>query len=113
MPSRRDFLKTGLFSAGAMALLNPSRLLAADEKPPMRFIFMHRGNGLWPKVMTPPSFDEELKQKESRKEAFEVDLQGHELPDWMSPLANHKKNLTILQGLSGKMCTVGHHSWCS
>ncbi len=32
---------------------------------------------------------------------------------WMGPLEAHKKNLTIIQGLSGKMCTVGHHSWCS
>ena len=60
MNSRRDFLKTGLFSSGAMALMNPANLLAAGNKPPMRFIFMHRGNGLWPRVMVPPSFDEKL-----------------------------------------------------
>lgn len=117
MNSRRDFLKTGLFSAGAMALMNPASLLASPgseaDKPPMRFIFMHRGNGLWPKVMVPPSFDEKLMEKERRKEAFEVDLDGHDLPDWMSPLAGHVNNLTILQGISGKMCTTGHHSWCS
>lgn len=112
-PTRRDFLKTGLFSVGTMALLNSSRLLAAPTKPPMRFIFMHRGNGLWPRVMVPPSFDQALMQKEKRKEAFEVDLDGHELPGWMSPLADHVDNMTILQGLSGKMCTTGHHSWCS
>lgn len=113
MTTRRDFLKTGLFSAGAMALMNPSKLFAAPDRPPMRFIFMHRGNGLWPKVMVPPSFDSSLMVKEQRKEAYEVDLDGHELPGWMSPLAEHVDNLTILQGLSGKMCTVGHHSWCS
>lgn len=113
MPTRRDFLRTGLFSASAMAMLNPSRLLASQDQPPMRFIFMHRGNGLWPKVMVPPSFDKALMEKERRKEGFEVDLDGQELPDWMSPLANHVNNLTILQGLSGKMCTTGHHSWCS
>lgn len=114
MTTRRDFLQTGLFTAGAMALMNPSQLLAAqNERPPMRFVFMHRGNGLWPKVMVPPSFDEQLMQKEKRKEAYEVDLDGHELPGWMNPLADHVDNLTILQGLSGKMCTTGHHSWCS
>ncbi len=79
----------------------------------MRFIFMHRGNGLFPKVVVPPSFDEAEMKKEKAKEAFEVDLDGHQLPDWMSPLQAHKENLTILQGLSGKMCTTGHHSWCS
>jgi hypothetical protein len=81
--------------------------------PPMRFIFMHRGNGLFPKVVVPPSFSEEEMKLENAKKAFEVDLDGHELPDWMSPLQAHKDHLTILQGLSGKMCTTGHHSWCS
>jgi hypothetical protein len=113
MDSRRNFLKTSLFSAGAMALLQPSRMWAAQDNRPMRFIFMHRGNGLWPSMLVPPSFDEKLREKESRKEAYEVDLDGHQLPEWMSPLADHVSNLAILQGLSGKMCTTGHHSWCS
>lgn len=116
LPSRRDFLKTGLFTIGAAALMSPAGVLAAPGalgKPPMRFIFMHRGNGLYPKVMIPPSFDEALIKKEIKREAYEVDLDGHELPAWMSPLEKHIDNLTILQGLSGKMCTTGHHSWCS
>jgi len=117
MTSRRDFLKTGLFSAGAMAAWNaPLRANpgdAGDARPPMRFIFMHRGNGLWPRVMVPPSFSPQQQERERRKEPLDVDLDDHQLPDWMSPLADHKNNLTILQGLSGKMCTVGHHSWCS
>jgi len=113
MNSRRDFLKTGLFAAGAMACMNPSSGFAAPAKKPMRFIFIHRGNGLWPRVMVPPTFSKELMDKEKRKEGYEVDLDGHDLPEWMSPLANHVDNLTILQGVSGKMCTTGHHSWCS
>lgn len=113
MNSRRNFLQTGLFSAGAMALMNRSNIFAATEKPPMRFIFMHRGNGLWPRVMVPPSLNKELLEKEKRKEAYNVDLDGHDLPEWMSPLTSHVNNMTILQGLSGKMCTTGHHSWCS
>lgn len=115
MTNRRDFLRTSLFSAGAMACLSPRQLLAAGQpfKVPQRFVFLHRGNGLWPKVMVPPSFDKELQQKEKRKQPFEVDLDGHELPKWLTPLAKHVDNLTLLQGLSGKMCTTGHHSWCS
>ena len=113
MNSRRDFFKSGLFSVGAMAYLNTAYALAKPAKTPMRFIFMHRGNGLWPRVMVPPTFDDALNEKERRKEAYEVDLDAHTLPEWMSPIAGHVDNLTILQGLSGKMCTVGHHSWCS
>ena len=56
MNSRRDFLQTALFSAGAMAWMNRTPLFAETEKPPMRFIFMHRGNGLWPRVMVPTVF---------------------------------------------------------
>lgn len=121
MNDRRDFLKTAFIAMGGMSLPSAfSRLSAAPAgiggsagSPPMRFIFMHRGNGLFPKVVVPPSFDEAEMKKEKAKEAFEVDLDGHQLPDWMSPLQAHKENLTILQGLSGKMCTTGHHSWCS
>ena len=111
--NRRDFLKQSLMSAGALALMNAPRLSAASDKPPMRFIFMHRGNGLWPRVCVPPSLDAKTMEREKRKSAIDVDLEGHDLPKWLAPLALHKENLTILQGLSGKMCTTGHHSWCS
>lgn len=118
--TRRQFTQQTLLGSGALALLPqallvPQTLLADStaKKPPMRFIFMHRGNGLFPRVMVPPSFSKTLLEKEQKKEAFEVDLDEHELPAWLSPLSAHKQNLTLLQGLSGKMCTTGHHSWCS
>lgn len=120
MNQRRDFLKTAFLAMGGMSLPGAIPRLSAAQTglgkaggPPMRFIFMHRGNGLFPKVMVPPSFGPDLMAKEKAKDPYEVDLDGHELPDWMSPLEAHKENLTILQGLSGKMCTTGHHSWCS
>ena len=113
MTARRDFLKRSLMGTGAMALMGAPRLLASPEKPPMRFIFMHRGNGLWPKVMVPPGIDAKTREKEDRKDPYELDLDSYDLPDWMAPLSAHKENLTILQGLSGMMCTTGHHSWCS
>jgi hypothetical protein len=52
-------------------------------------------------------------EMEKRKEAFEVSLNNHDLPDWMGSLSEHQENMTILQGLSGKMCTTGHHTWQS
>ncbi|MDA0374160.1 MAG: DUF1552 domain-containing protein [Planctomycetota bacterium] len=113
MNTRRDFLRNGLFGAGALACLDSKRLLLRPSTAPQRFIFMHRGNGLWPHVMVPPSFGELLMQREKRREAIDVDLDGHDLPDWMAPLEGHRDHLTILQGVSGKMCTTGHHSWCS
>jgi Protein of unknown function (DUF1552) len=120
MNHRRDFIRNaflamgGLSLPGAMPRLSAGPSLAATPgAAPMRFIFMHRGNGLFPKVMVPPSFGAKEMELEKRNLPFEVDLQGHALPEWMSPLEAHKDHLTILQGLSGKMCTTGHHSWCS
>lgn len=112
--TRRQFNQHALLGTGALALL-PQTLSAAPTatKPPLRFIFMHRGNGLFPRVLVPPTFTKELLEKEQQKAPFEVDLDQHDLPTWLSPLSNHKENLTLLQGLSGKMCTTGHHSWCS
>lgn len=114
MTTRREFLTHSLLSAGALSL-SSSGLLSAESagQPPTRFIFMHKGNGLHPHSLVPPTFDQQLMEAEERKDAFVVDLDDHDLPDWMSPIAGHTKNLTILQGLSGKMCTTGHHTWCS
>lgn len=114
MTTRRDFLSQSLAGIGALSLA--SRSLAtenADSKPPMRFIFMHKGNGLLPESLSLPTFGDEQLKAEKQKSAFTVDLDDHELPEWMSPLTRHKQNMTILQGLSGKMCTTGHHTWCS
>lgn len=116
MNTRRDFIRNSMLTAGALSFSSavPSIFAApAAGKPPMRFIFMHKGNGLFPHAMVPPSLSKQDKEKESKKESFEVDLDKHELPKWMNPLASHKENLTILQGLSGKMCTTGHHTWQS
>lgn len=121
MPTRRDIIKAGLYAAGASSTAMWPRHLFADAPAPLagagqvptRFVFIHKGNGLLPHTLVPPSFDEKMKAQEKRKDAYSVDLDGHTLPAWMEPLANHKKNLTILQGLSGKMCTTGHHTWCS
>ncbi len=112
MGSRRGFLKSGLLG-GALAMGPPSMLAAEGSRPPMRFIFLHKGNGLYPQSLVPPTFAKEHAESEKRKDAFSVDLDAHELPEWMSPISGHKDNLTILQGLSGKMCTTGHHTWCS
>ena len=84
-----------------------------SSKPPMRFIFMHKGNGLFPRVMAPPTLSKDEAELEQQKQPFVADLDKHDLPEWMGALSAHKENLTILQGLSGKMCTTGHHTWCS
>lgn len=116
MFERRDFLRAATLAGGGSMLAPWLRnVLGAPVtgKAPMRFIFMHKGNGLFPHVMVPPSLSADEKAKEQGKQAFNVDLNKHELPDWMLPIGEHKSSLTILQGLSGMMCTTGHHTWQS
>lgn len=115
MTSRRDFLTHSLLAASALGI-SPAAMFAAtskDKRPPTRFIFLHKGNGLLPDSLVPPTLNKEQIDAERGKEAFTVDLDKHDLPVWMSSLEHHRNNLTILQGLSGKMCTTGHHTWCS
>jgi hypothetical protein len=119
MNNRREFLRNAFLAMGGLSLpgmmpgLSATPLIGSSARPPMRFIFMHRGNGLFPKVLVPPTLGKEELDKEKQNLPYEVDLSKHSLPEWMSPLEAHKDHLTIVQGLSGKMCTTGHHSWCS
>lgn len=119
MNTRRDFLSQSISGAAALGLLSQSAYATSPDrkpstgKPPTRFIFLHKGNGLLPQSVVPPTFDKQQLEAEKRKTAFDVDLDDHDLPEWMLPIAQHKNDLTILQGLSGKMCTTGHHTWCS
>jgi hypothetical protein len=117
MNNRRNFLKQGLFGAGLVGtgLLNRNRLswAGSEKQPPRRFIFIHKGNGLPPQTLVPPTLAGEALELEKQKQPLVADLDAHDLPEWMAPIADHKNELTILQGLSGKMCTTGHHTWCS
>ncbi len=122
MHNRRDFIKTsaaGLFGiAGLSALpqlhaaVTSSSSKAVGSGTP-RFIFLRKSNGLFPSELVPASLSDADKKKDANKEALDIDLDRHELPAWMEPIAKHKNNLTILQGLSAKMCTMGHSTYQS
>ncbi len=115
--SRRSFLTKSTASAtGLLAMPGLSNLFAASGQPAPatpRFIFIRKSNGMQPEWLVPPTLSAAEKSREDAKQSLELDLSKHELPDWMQPLAGHQKNLTILQGLSAKMCTMGHSTYQS
>jgi hypothetical protein len=112
--NRNDFIKNASAALAGVSFL--PELLSSPTKinnPKTRFIFIHKSNGTYPKVLTPPSLSPKQLKADKEKKAFEVELGQHELPKWMNAIESHKNDLTILQGISGKMCTTGHHTWCS
>ncbi len=115
MNSRRDFLRTSAFGVGALAL-TPSFSAFAGELSggaPRRFVFIRKSNGIRPNELALPSFTAEQKALDDKKQPLQVDLDQHELPEWMQPVAAHKAHLAILQGLSCKMSENGHWSYSS
>jgi hypothetical protein len=111
MNTRREFLKTsavGLF--GLMSMSDFSKLYGKNTagKNTPRFIFLRKSNGIRPEWLNPPSMG-----KVDSNKAMDVDLDKHELPEWMQPINKHKENLTILQNLSAKMCAMGHRTFQS
>ncbi len=112
MTSRRNFLKQSALGAGALAL--PSSFGAPlGSTPPKRFIFIRKSNGIRPSEIALPTFTDQEKALDAKKQPLEIDLAKHELPAWMRPIASHKANLSILQGLSCKMSENGHWSYSS
>ena len=115
MQTRRDFLRNTASALGLAAMSATPRLSATTggTRPTPRFIFLRKSNGTFPSELVPPSLSEADKTKEQNMEALDLDLDGHDLPAWMEPIAKHKNDLTILQGLSAKMCTMGHSTYQS
>jgi hypothetical protein len=115
MINRRHLLKTTSLGAASLAL-SPSfsHLFGRTTNEagfPHRFIFIRKSNGNIPHTFSLPTFSSQEKQKDEDKEAFEADLDTHELPDWLKCLDAHKENMTILQGISMSVSGGGHYSY--
>jgi hypothetical protein len=78
---------------------------------PHRFIFIRKSNGNLPEQFALPSFSSEQQKMHAEKQAFEVDLDKHELPEWLRGLESHKENMTILNGISMSVSGGGHYSF--
>ena len=79
---------------------------------PHRFIFIRKSNGNVPTTcFRSLRFQSRRKRKTRRNQAFEADLDKHELPVWLRTLEGHKSNMTILHGVSMAVSGGGHYSF--
>ncbi len=115
--SRRELLKTTALGTASLALtpsfnhLMGSPVQADASGVPHRFVFIRKSNGNLTSQFGLPSFSSEELKKHKEKQAFELDLARHELPDWLKGLDEHKENMTILHGISMSVSGGGHYSY--
>ncbi len=114
--NRRELLKTTAMGTTSLALtpsFNPVNGANRSEAgtTPHRFIFIRKSNGNLPKQFGLNSFSSDELKKHDDKEAFELDLEKHELPEWLRTLDAHKENMTMLHGISMSVSGGGHYSY--
>ena len=76
-----------------------------DSQLPKRFVFVVKGSGLQAEFINPQGL------QHGGTETVDESLDGRSLAAGMEALDPFKNKLTILQGLSGRMCNFGHSSF--
>ncbi|MBE87218.1 MAG: hypothetical protein CMO69_05740 [Verrucomicrobiales bacterium] len=114
--NRRELLKkTAMGTAGLAIAPSFDHLMAAPTGASAdghhRFVFIRKSNGNLPQQFGLPSFSSKDLKRHNEKQAFELDLSKHELPEWLNGLADHKDNMTILHGISMTVSGGGHYSY--
>ncbi|MEZ6104519.1 MAG: DUF1552 domain-containing protein, partial [Pirellulaceae bacterium] len=118
--NRRELIKTTALGTTMLAF-TPSfnNLLAAPAGAaptgasgvPYRFVFIRKSNGNLPFQFALPSFSADEAKMDKEKQAFEVALHKHELPEWLRGLESQKDNMTVLHGISMSVSGGGHYSY--
>ncbi|MDE0858943.1 MAG: DUF1552 domain-containing protein [Akkermansiaceae bacterium] len=111
MIPRRDFLRN--IGAGSLALapfMQHMRAHAAGtvEALPKRFVFVVRGNGLRPFGIVPKGLEKYGVDRFKSETMVDEPLANHSLDPSMKSLEPFKDQLTIMQGLSSKICKGPH-----
>ncbi len=110
--NRRDILKGITLGSGAVILsplVKQLEAYGADAAVPrQRFVFLVEGNGLpWEQIQ--PVGIERAKEHQ-RTEKVELSLEDHQLSASLEPIAEFKDRVSVIQGLSGKVCGGGHYN---
>ena len=108
--TRRTALKNLTLGAGA-SLLGPLLARVAAESAgvlPLRFVFVLQSNGMNPNHIIPTGLETRKDQELFKNtDTLEVSLADRELPASIAELSPFKKQLTLLQGLSGRSSEGG------
>ena len=116
MVHRRDALKGLSLGAGSL-LLSPMlarmQAQAAGSKAAAgkRFVFVVESNGVRPEQMAPSGIKRKPRRQQPNNgpaEFVDVSLKDRELPFSLKPIEKWKDRVTIVNGLSGRVCGGGH-----
>lgn len=111
MITRRTLLQRLSLGSGAVALAPFVKHLAMldakneGHRLPKRFVFVVKGSGLQADFIDPKGL------KNGGDKLIDVALDKRALAAGMESLDPFRDRLTILQGLSGRMCSIGHSSF--
>lgn len=109
--NRRHFLKNlthGTSVAALAPMLERIALGAEGKSPPLRFLFVLEGNSVPPRQICPEGIP--FVERQDRAKFVEHSLLDATLPTALKPVEAFRDRLTIVQGLSGRMCSGGHSS---
>ncbi len=113
---RRDLLKGLTLGAGG-TMLSPlvaqlqAKAVAPATPAPKRFVFVVESNGFTPQQAAPVDYKRKSRHQRplgGASEMVDFALTDHKLPNALEPIAPWKDKVTIVQGLSGKVCGGGH-----
>lgn len=109
--NRRGFMQNLALGASAPVLapmLSRVTYGAEGNTSPLRFLFVVEGNSVPPRQVCPEGIP--FIEREARSKFVEHSLDGTTLPPALLPVTEFRDQLTIVQGLSGRMCSGGHSS---
>jgi len=113
--NRRDALKGLSLGAGSIVLaplLERMQAQAAGKaEQPKRFVFVVESNGFTPQQGAPVDYERKSRPQRplsGSAEMVDFSLSGKKLPPALESLTPWQDKVTLLQGLSGRICGGGH-----
>lgn len=105
--NRRTFFRGSTFGAAGVYLAPFIQDLQAapGRSKPARLLFFVQGNGLYPDEIQPKGIERDKKPEKLQ----DLSLDGAELPFSLEPLTPWKKQMTLINGLSGKIARGSHN----